>query len=76
MFYNFQETYGSFHYTSLLYLTTYKKDFTGGRFIFIDKAQNSTVEPKLGKIIISDSRYVVGDSRMINLLIHTECIPV
>jgi len=45
----FQETYGSFHYTSLLYLTTYNQDFTGGRFVFVDKGRNTTVEPKLGK---------------------------
>ena len=47
----FQETYKSFHYTSLLYLNDYKKDFQGGRFIFIN-ADNSTtvVEPKKGRV--------------------------
>ncbi|XP_064605505.1 2-oxoglutarate and iron-dependent oxygenase domain-containing protein 3-like isoform X2 [Liolophura sinensis] len=45
-----KETYGSFHYTSLLYLTNYGKDFTGGRFIFVDKAQNMTVEPRKGRV--------------------------
>lgn len=43
-------TYGSFHYTSLLYLTTYSEDFTGGRFIFVDQHANSTVEPRLGRV--------------------------
>ncbi|ESO87050.1 hypothetical protein LOTGIDRAFT_106996 [Lottia gigantea] len=45
-----KETYGSFHYTALLYLSTYKEDFTGGRFIFIDKDGNKTVEPRLGRV--------------------------
>ena len=45
-----QETYGSFHYTSLLYLTTYEADFQGGRFVFVDGQYNRTVEPRLGKI--------------------------
>ncbi len=45
-----KETYGSFHYTSLLYLSTYGKDFTGGRFVFMDKDANRTVEPKLGRL--------------------------
>ncbi|KAM3909964.1 2-oxoglutarate and iron-dependent oxygenase domain-containing protein 3 [Leptodactylus fuscus] len=43
-------TYGSFDYTSLLYLSDYSKDFGGGRFIFIDEKTNSTVEPKLGRL--------------------------
>ena len=29
-----KETYPSFHYTSLLYLSEYKRDFTGGRLVF------------------------------------------
>ena len=44
----FQITYGSFHYTSLLYLTEYGKDFTGGRFVFVDADTNRTVEPRAG----------------------------
>lgn len=46
----FQETYETFHYTSLLYLNDYDKDFKGGRFMFIDKNNvNMTVEPRKGK---------------------------
>lgn len=44
-----QETYPSFHYTSLLYLTDYGIDFTGGRFVFTDEGRNVTVEPRVGK---------------------------
>lgn len=45
-----QDTYGSFHYTSLLYLSDYGEDFDGGRFVFIDKDNtNTTVEPRKGK---------------------------
>ncbi|XP_033736717.1 2-oxoglutarate and iron-dependent oxygenase domain-containing protein 3-like [Pecten maximus] len=43
-------TYGSFHYTSLLYLSSYGKEFSGGRFIFVDKDVNRTVEPRLGRV--------------------------
>lgn len=52
----FQETYSSFHYTSLLYLNDFHRDFKGGRFIFIDvdKAENrttySSIEPKKGRV--------------------------
>eukprot|EP00062_Callorhinchus_milii_P004469 gi/632942882/ref/XP_007886667.1/ PREDICTED: 2-oxoglutarate and iron-dependent oxygenase domain-containing protein 3 [Callorhinchus milii] len=43
-------TYGSFDYTSLLYLSDYKADFGGGRFVFVDEHVNSTVEPRKGRI--------------------------
>ena len=43
-------TYGSFFYTSLLYLSDAAKDFTGGRFVFLDKNVNKTVEPRLGRL--------------------------
>ncbi|XP_051523516.1 2-oxoglutarate and iron-dependent oxygenase domain-containing protein 3-like, partial [Myxocyprinus asiaticus] len=38
------ETYGSFDYTSLLYLSDYGVDFGGGRFVFMDPNNNRTVE--------------------------------
>lgn len=41
-------TYGSFDYTSLLYLSDYSKDFGGGRFVFMDADSNKTVEPRAG----------------------------
>ncbi|XP_054454283.1 urotensin-2 receptor 2 [Anoplopoma fimbria] len=43
-------TYGSFDYTSLLYLSDYGADFTGGRFIFMDQNGNRTVEPRAGRV--------------------------
>ncbi|XP_045604667.1 2-oxoglutarate and iron-dependent oxygenase domain-containing protein 3 isoform X2 [Procambarus clarkii] len=43
-------TYESFHYTSLLYLADYGHDFEGGRFIFMDKDSNKTVEPRSGRV--------------------------
>jgi len=47
-----KETYGSFHYTSLLYLSDHGTDFTGGKFVFSDDdgTRNVTVEPKLGRL--------------------------
>ncbi|XP_023240278.1 2-oxoglutarate and iron-dependent oxygenase domain-containing protein 3-like isoform X1 [Centruroides sculpturatus] len=45
-----KETYPSFHYTSLIYLNDYNKDFTGGRFVFVGKDLNMTVEPKAGRV--------------------------
>ncbi|CAL8262756.1 unnamed protein product [Arctogadus glacialis] len=43
-------TYGSFDYTSLLYLSDYGSDFGGGRFIFMDASGNRTVEPRTGRV--------------------------
>ncbi|NXD41869.1 OGFD3 protein, partial [Copsychus sechellarum] len=43
-------TYGSFDYTSLLYLSDYSKDFGGGRFVFMDADSNRTVEPRAGRV--------------------------
>ncbi|XP_032175556.1 2-oxoglutarate and iron-dependent oxygenase domain-containing protein 3 isoform X1 [Mustela erminea] len=41
-------TYGSFDYTSLLYLSDYLDDFGGGRFVFVEEGANKTVEPRAG----------------------------
>lgn len=47
-----KEQYGSFHYTSLLYLTDYNADFGGGRLVFVDGSRgNATVEPKKGRVL-------------------------
>ncbi|XP_041072971.1 urotensin-2 receptor 2 isoform X2 [Carcharodon carcharias] len=43
-------TYGSFDYTSLLYLSDYRTDFGGGRFVFMDELANRTVEPRIGRV--------------------------
>ena len=43
-------TYKTFYYTSLLYLSEYGEDFNGGRFNFIGKRSNKTVEPKRGRL--------------------------
>ncbi|XP_010294513.1 PREDICTED: 2-oxoglutarate and iron-dependent oxygenase domain-containing protein 3, partial [Phaethon lepturus] len=43
-------TYGSFDYTSLLYLSDYTEDFGGGRFVFMDVGSNKTIEPRAGRV--------------------------
>jgi len=43
-------TYGTFYYTSLLYLSEYDVDFTGGRFTFVDEDYEKYVEPRLGRL--------------------------
>lgn len=51
-----KETYEHFHYTSLLYLSDFSRDFEGGRFLFIDKDNvNSTVEPRKGRVLMFTS---------------------
>ncbi|RXN09656.1 2-oxoglutarate and iron-dependent oxygenase domain-containing 3 [Labeo rohita] len=45
-----KETYGSFDYTSLLYLSDYGVEFGGGRFVFMDPSSNRTVEPRAGRV--------------------------
>lgn len=43
--------YGSFDYTSLLYLSTYSEEFNGGRFIFDDGEEGQqVVEPRRGRV--------------------------
>lgn len=47
-----KEQYGSFHYTSLLYLADYNADFGGGRLVFVDGVRgNATVEPRKGRVL-------------------------
>ncbi|XP_056325916.1 urotensin-2 receptor 2 isoform X1 [Danio aesculapii] len=48
-----KETYGSFDYTSLLYLSDYGLDFGGGRFVFMDPNSNRTVEPRAAPLLSS-----------------------
>ncbi|KAK2587685.1 hypothetical protein KPH14_003802 [Odynerus spinipes] len=51
-----KETYEHFHYTSLLYLNDFGRDFDGGKFVFIDKNNvNSTVEPRKGRVLMFTS---------------------
>ena len=47
-----KHNYRSFVFTSLLYLSTFNEDFSGGRFVFIDNNINKTIaiEPKLGRL--------------------------
>lgn len=49
-----KQAYPAFHYTSLIYLSDHKRQFTGGRFVFIDGSHNktyATVEPKRGRVL-------------------------
>lgn len=54
-----KDTYESFHYTALLYLSDYSVDFTGGRFVFLDPykktTHNVTIEPRMGRVAIFTS---------------------
>ncbi|NWU62512.1 OGFD3 protein, partial [Pterocles burchelli] len=43
-------TYGSFDYTSLLYLSDYTEDFGGGPPLFMDAGSNKTIEPRAGRV--------------------------
>ncbi|KAL5279637.1 OGFOD3 family protein [Megaselia abdita] len=65
-----KKTYESFHYTSLLYLSDFGKDFKGGRFRFIDGGENeekpkkfSYVEPKKGRL----SAFTSGEENVHNV---------
>lgn len=52
-----QETYETFHFTSLLYLSDYGTEFEGGRFVFVDDdRRNRTVEPRKGWPSVYDRR--------------------
>ena len=43
-------SYGSYTYTSILYLSNFGSDFLGGRFVYLEKAINITVEPKFARL--------------------------
>ncbi len=47
-----KDTYPSFHFTSLLYLTDKNVDFEGGGFVFVQSEDriNRTVEPRVGRV--------------------------
>ncbi len=47
-----KDTYPTFHFTSLLYLTNAGDDFKGGEFVFVDSHEklNRTVEPRLARL--------------------------
>ena len=48
-----------YHYSGLLYMSTYNEDFTGGRLHFVDRFNHSksveVVEPKAGRVVIFSS---------------------
>lgn len=69
-----KKTYESFHYTSLLYLSNFGKDFKGGRFRFVDgggsgeddnekRKQFSYIEPKKGRL----SAFTSGEENLHNV---------
>ncbi|XP_053612119.1 2-oxoglutarate and iron-dependent oxygenase domain-containing protein 3-like [Plodia interpunctella] len=40
----------SYHFTAVLYLSNYNKDFKGGRFVFVDENVNKTIEPRKSRL--------------------------
>ncbi|KAF5272521.1 hypothetical protein FQR65_LT17363 [Abscondita terminalis] len=51
-----KDVYESFHYTSLLYLSNFGKDFQGGRLIFLESPKNNvTLEPRKGRVAMFSS---------------------
>jgi hypothetical protein len=44
------------HYSVIIFLSTYNRDLTGGRFVFVDyekkKKTNNVVDPKIGRTVI------------------------
>jgi len=54
------EQYGTFEYTSLLYLSTQGKDFDGGEFVFepadgADEGRRVAVEPRFNRLVVFSS---------------------
>lgn len=47
--------YGSFVYTSLLYLSDFGSDFDGGEFVFVDPQRNVTIQPTKGRLTMFTS---------------------
>lgn len=49
------EQYGTFAYTTLLYLSTVHEDFEGGSFVFDDAAKPVAVAPRFGRLVVFTS---------------------
>lgn len=47
--------YGSFVFTGLLYLNDFDLDYTGGKFGFVDRDANRTIEPVAGRLLLFSS---------------------
>jgi len=78
-----QDIFESFDYTSVVFLSTYDKDFEGGRLIFVDGDNtNRTVEPRKGRAVAFTSglenkhftERVMGGERIM-LLMGFTCDP-
>ncbi|KAF5269513.1 hypothetical protein FQA39_LY08702 [Lamprigera yunnana] len=51
-----KEVYESFHYTSLLYLSDFGKDFENGRLVWLESPNNNvTLEPRKGRVAMFSS---------------------
>ncbi|XP_064126521.1 2-oxoglutarate and iron-dependent oxygenase domain-containing protein 3 isoform X2 [Loxodonta africana] len=57
-------TYGSFDYTSLLYLSDYLEDFGGGRFVFMEEGANKTVEPRVEDLVVQWLKHSAANQRI------------
>lgn len=49
------EQYGTFAYTTLLYLSTVHEDFEGGSFVFDDESGSTAVAPRFGRLVVFTS---------------------
>lgn len=51
-----KEIHKNVHYTVIIFLSNYKRNFHGGRFIFVDvekkKKKNNIVDPKAGRVVV------------------------
>lgn len=51
-----KEMYKNVHYTVVIFLSNYKRNFNGGRFMFVEyekkKRKNHIVDPKAGRVLV------------------------
>lgn len=44
------------HYSVIIFLSSYKRNFNGGRFLFVDyekkKKKSNFIDPKVGRIVV------------------------
>ncbi|XP_027519886.1 2-oxoglutarate and iron-dependent oxygenase domain-containing protein 3 isoform X2 [Corapipo altera] len=68
-------TYGSFDYTSLLYLSDYTQDFGGGRFVFLDADSNKTVEPRAARMDVQGLDVQLEEDSVTACSRHPQLLP-
>lgn len=79
-----KEIHKNVHYTVVIFLSNYKVNFYGGRFLFIEqekkKLKNHIVDPKAGRVLVyssgSENTHIIENvlnGRLVSLTFSFSC---